>query len=388
MEEKGRDLDFLPEAMVEEMLKRQNGVIQRVGNRIKDLSKIKGKIRQKLEKTNLLRNLGEEISSPTYPTTAGVDGTRSIMKQLSLDTAAVAAIAVEGLIPPKEPRHWEKPRHLLNLYLLRHSRQTDPLLRHLMFSYELELATKAPHKIVFLDGSFTSFLIGLGQGFQLKKQALKGKMKYLKELTEEVRLREAKTLENFLTSLTSPRVDQFFVAVPKYTSRNELNYKLKESGLSISLLEEIDDKGLLSMVLQPLEFVGPLLLTRPEDRWHFTGVSEDVEQKIIGAMNELHVLYFKPSPMHPALRVEVASSVATERAKMRVLLEALLNQTTIPGVLEPYPLHIADLFVKHVHGGLMELREAAIGEMGKSKELDLPDFYLALHDYRSERGFT
>jgi len=212
-------------------------------------------------------------------------------------------------------------------------------------------------------------------------------MKYLKELTEEVRLREAKTLENFLTSLTSPRVDQFFVAVPKYTSRNELNYKLKESGLSIPLLEEIDDKGLLSMVLKPLEFVGPLRLTRPEDRWHFTGVSKDVEQKIVGAMNELRVFYFKPSRMHPALRVEVAPSIATEKPKMRVLLEALLNQTTIPGVLEPYPLHIADLFVKHVHGGLMELREAAIGEMGKSKELDLPDFYLALHDYRSERGF-
>jgi hypothetical protein len=388
MEEKGRDLDFLPEAMVEEMLKRQSGVIQNVGKRIKALSEIKGKIRQKLEETNLLRNFGEEVSSPTYPTTAGVDGTRSVMKQLSLDTAAVAAIAVEGLIPPKEPRHWEKPRHLLNLYLLRHSRQTEPLLRHLMFSYELELATKAPHRIVFLDGSFTSFLIGLGQGFQLKKQSLAGRMKYLKELTEEVRLRETGTLENFLKALTSPRVDQFFVAVPKYTSRNELNYKLKESGLSIPLLEEIDDKGLLSMVLKPLEFVGPLRLTRPEDRWHFTGVSKDVEQKIVGAVNELQVFYFKPSPMHPALRVEVASSIATEKPKMRVLLEGLLNQTTIPGVLEPYPLHIADLFVKHVHGGLMELREAAIGEMGKSKELDLPDFYLALHDYRSERGFT
>jgi hypothetical protein len=166
-----------------------------------------------------------------------------------------------------------------------------------------------------------------------------------------------------------------------------LTYKLKEFGLSIPLLEEIDDKGLLTMVLEPLEFVGPLQLTRNEDAWHFTGVSEETEQKIVTAMNELQVFYFKPSRMHPALRVEVASSVANERSKMRVILEALLNQTTIPGVLEPYPLHIADLFVKHVHGGLMELREAAIGEMGKSKELNLPDFYLALHDYRSKRGF-
>lgn len=387
-EEKRSDLDFLPEAMVEEMLKRQSKVIEKIGDRIKGLVKIKEKIRHALENNNLVKNFADELTSPFYPTTAGVDGTRSIIRQLSLDTAAIAALAVEGLIPPKEQGIWEKPHYILNIYLLKHSIRTDTFLRHLMFSYELQLATKSPHKVVFLDGSFTSFLVGLGQGFQLKRQVLEEQqIKEAEELAEEIQLRQEDTLKNFVTVLTSPRVDQFFVAIPKYTSRNEVNTKLKECGLTAPLIDETDDKGLLSLVLEPLEYVGPLSLTRPEDRWHFTGVSDKAEREVVEAMNNLQVFYFRPSRMHPALRVEVSNSVASDKHKLRVLLEALLNQTTVPGIMEPYPLYIADLFVKHVHGGLMELREAAIGEMGKTKELDLPDFYLALHDYRSESGF-
>jgi hypothetical protein len=387
-EEKVSDLDFLPEAMVEEMLRKQSEVIKNIDDRIRGLVKIKENIRRILKDNNLIRSFADELTSLSYPTAAGVDGTRSIIRQLSLDTAAIAAIAVEGLIPPKEQGFWEKPHFLLNIYLLKHSMHTDTFLRHLMFSYELQLATKAPHKVVFLDGSFTSFLIGLGQGFELKKDFFeKHKVKEAEKLAEEIQSRENETIRNFVTTLTSPRVDQFFVAIPKYTSRNEVGMKLKEYGLTTPLIDEIDDKGLLSFVLEPLEYIGPLPLTRPEDRWHFTGVSDKAEQEIVEAMNNLQVLYFRPSRMHPALRVEVSSSVANEKHRLRVLLEALLNQTTVPGIMEPYPLYIADLFVKHVHGGLIELREAAIGEMGKRKELDLSDFYLALHDYRSERGY-
>ena len=382
-EERRRDLDFLPEAMVNEMLQKQTSVIEQVGTRIKEFSKIKEKIRQKLIETNLLKNFAEEVHQISYPTTVGVDGTRSIIRQLSLDTAAVASVAVEGLVPPKETRLWEKPHHLLNIYLLKHSLSTDPMLRHIMFSYELELACKAPHMVVFLDGSFTSFLVGIGQGLYLKNKGEKA-------IQEAIKERENQTLNNFLTVLISPRVDQFFIAIPKYTSRNEVNIKLKETGFQNTLLDEVDDKGLLSMVLRTQEYAGPLKLTRPEDRWHLTGVSENFAElrgKILEAMNNLHIFYFKPSPIHPALRVEIASSIAEDDRKLKTIIMALVNQTAVSGIIEPYPLHIADLFVRHVHGSLLELREAAIAEMGKVKELNLPDFYLSLHDYRSESGF-
>ncbi|MFN7106536.1 MAG: hypothetical protein ACK4M3_08170, partial [Pyrobaculum sp.] len=86
-------------------------------------------------------------------------------------------------------------------------------------------------------------------------------------------------------------------------------------------------------------------------------------------MNKLQVFYFRPSRMHSALRVEVSGTIADDKHKLRVIMEALRDQT-IRGILEPYPLYIADQFVKHLHGGLAELRETIINDVGKAKDLD------------------
>jgi len=59
----------------------------------------------------------------------------------------------------------------------------------------------------------------------------------------------------------------------------------------------------------------------------------------------------------------------------------------IPGIFEPYPLYIADMFVKHTHGSLLELREAAISDMSRIDNLNLTDYFLSLHDYRSRSDF-
>lgn len=52
-----------------------------------------------------------------------------------------------------------------------------------------------------------------------------------------------------------------FIAIPKYTSRNKVNTKLKECGLTSPLIDETDDKGLLSLILEPSEYVGPTFIS-------------------------------------------------------------------------------------------------------------------------------
>lgn len=380
-----RDLDFLPEAMVKEMLDKQGNVIARTGKNLRDLSSLKDKARNELLESGKLKNFAEEVRQRSYPTTAGVDGTRSRIMQLSVDTAAVAAVAVEGLVPPRESRIWEKPHHRVEFFLLEHSKDTDIVLRALMFSYELEMAEKAPHRIVMLDGSFTSTLVSTGQGFR----AIEGE-NVPQELKGELKSRVGKTLQNFREVLTSPRMDQTYVALPKYTDRREAITLLQEDrGMTDPILGRMDDKGLLTVILNPQEYVGPLEL-QERGEWHLTGVPDgysNLRDDIVDAMGDLHVVYLKPSPIHPALRAEIPSSVALDNRKLLVLLEALLDQTSAPGTFEPYPLHIADMFVKYVHGSLLELRESAISDMAKIEELDLSNFYLSLHDYRSERGF-
>jgi len=382
-DQEGKDLDFLPEAMVEEMLSKQKDVIGRIGGRIRNLSSIKEEARGILSDIGLLKNFTNIVRQKSYPTTVGTDGSNSRIMQLSMDTSAVAAVAVEGLIPPRENRIWEKPHHIVNLFLLEHSPYTVELLRYLMFSYELELASKAPHRVVMLDGSFTSVLVSIGQGLYTRNLGPT-------ELKNEIESKILQTLNNFQMLLTSPRMDQIFVAIPKYTERREIITKLEDKGMNYPFLIGQDDKAFLTMVLHPQEFVGPVKLEEPKSPWHLTGVPEqntDLKNKITQAMDELYVVYVKPSAIHPALRAEIPASVAMNEHRLLILLEALIEQTTIPGIFEPYPLYIADMFVKHVHGSLIELREAAISDMAKFKELNLPDFYLSLHDYRSEERF-
>jgi len=76
----------------------------------------------------------------------------------------VAAVAVEGL-PPHEKREWEKPHHIIKIFPVEHKSKTPVLASGLMFSYELELASKAPHNVVFIDGSLTTHLIKTGMAF-------------------------------------------------------------------------------------------------------------------------------------------------------------------------------------------------------------------------------
>ncbi|MCW4044887.1 MAG: DNA double-strand break repair nuclease NurA [Candidatus Bathyarchaeota archaeon] len=385
------DLDFLPEALVEEMLRSQKEMIEQIECAMKEMSTTKNKLRDKLLEIGRLKNVSEFVKVKSYPTTCGVDGTYSIIKQLSIDSVALAAFAVEGLIPPRESRFWEKPHHLLKVFPVVHSPKTIDLCRHLMFSFELELATKAPHRVVFLDGSLTSQLIALGQGLATLDEGEIAPPKALSDLVEQ---RLEKSLEDYLTVLTSPRVDRMFVGVPKYTSRTEIISELLKGDLNMPILSQCDDKGLLSIILEPGDVVGPIELQKPQGPWHISGISSirrsqfiKLKDDVARALDDLYVLYFKPTEMHPALRIEINGSVVGNERKLSILLEALFDQTAIPGVFEPYPLYIADMFVKHIHGGLSELREAALSDLGRTKGIDVSDFYLSLHDYRTESGF-
>src|SRR5207245_6258290 len=120
-------------------------------------------------------------------------------------------------------------------------------------------------------------------------------------------------------------------------------------------------------VLKGGEVVGPGSLTEPGlDRSHISDVPKEhipLRDKILNAINDVHVIYFKPSPGHPALRLEISKDAALNDRRLSTLLDALLDQARIPGVIEPYPIHIADLFVKQVSGALAELRNATLSDL-------------------------
>lgn len=391
MVEKAAYIDDLPEAMFEEALQKyESNILENVNSYLIKLSDLREKIRDKLFDLGILRNIGEIVQHKRYPTTCGVDGAYAINKQLTMDVVAIAGVAVEGLVPPREERIWEKPHHLIEIFPVEHSQRTSSICRGLMFSFELELATKAPHSIVFLDGSLTSQLIALGMSFSAIE---KGEVPAL--LAEKFEDKAEKTLKNYIKVLRSEKSDQIFAGIPKYSSRHEVASKLTSEFPELKEyidLEKYNDKGLLSLILKPDEVVGPIPLVKTEEegRWHLSGVKgkyDDYEKEIVDSLYDLYIVYYKPSPSQPALRIEISKSVALSNARLSILLEGLQDQSKFAGIIEPYPLFLADMFVKHLSGALSEIKNIVISDIGSMEKFSSLDVFLAMHEYRSVGGY-
>ena len=111
--------------------------------------------------------------------------------------------------------------------------------RAIMICYELMLAKKAPHDVIFLDGSLATPLIFLNQAIG----TIKGDKKSVsKELVDELYGNLEESLSSYREILLSPRSDQIYAAVPKYTSSRDISEKVG--------YQNIEDRALLSFVIQ------------------------------------------------------------------------------------------------------------------------------------------
>jgi len=362
----------LPEALVEEMLSHYKRLGDQLSASLDEIQSQKKKIRASLSSQNLLRSDSAIIRSHAYPTTCGVDGSYAMERLLSTDIAAMAGVAVEGLTPPSEKRHWPAPHHLCNVFTVAHREATALIIRAIMVTMELELASEAPHDVVFLDGSLTTPLIHLNQ-------ALARLSEVPDELSRVLLDRIGSALNNYAEILVSKRTDRIFAGVPKYTSRNEVSASL---GLS-----KHEDRSLLSYILRGGELIGPSDMIKPEEDWHLGSLPAALKDKakgIISAIYELSVLYYRPYDYFPALRIEVSPSVAKNQSRLSILLESFQLQCGAPGIVEPYPLYLADRMVKHLSTALPAIRKATTMEMAAGPTRDVGTIFLAMQGYRTE----
>jgi hypothetical protein len=377
MVEKTVDNPFeeLPESLVEEMLGKADELGENLSASFQKLYDEKSSIILKLRNEKLLKKDSDILGVPSHPTTCGIDGALAVEKLLATDMVAIAGVAVEGLTPPTEKRHWPKPRHYSDVLSIPHSDATTVVARAVMMCYEVELAVKAPHDVVLLDGSLTTFFIYLNQALN-KVNEVSRKLSNL--LDHQIKA----ALEAYKEILLSPRTDKIYVGLPKYTTRKEIVG-------NILGMEEYEDRGTLSFIIDAGEFVGPVQLQRPDQRWHIDKPPKGMEgiiQEIISALYELHVLYYRPYDHFPALRIEIAKSIEGNKQRQAVLFEALKIQCGAPGIMEPYPLYLADRMVKHLGTALPAIRKTTTQEMFLKWNESLNNMYLAMHGYRTEWG--
>lgn len=381
MESAERPFGELPAALVDEVLKRTEDLGQKLLGDFEQVRARRQEWRESLERAGLLRRYAE-LPDMHIPTTCGVDGSYAVERLLASDLVAAAAVAVEGLTPPSEKRYWPEPHHLVWVESEAHEAETGTILRALMIGMELELASQAPHGVVFLDGSLTTPLIYFNQALNKSQDAshLRTTARFLE--------RAPLALEAYSTILASTRSDRCWLAIPKYTTRREIGQKM-------GWPDTYDDRGLLSFLLEPGEFTSPQPLQQPSQPWHLNldplepatkARANRVAERIISSLAEIKVLYYRPYPWLPALRVEMSRAVAENQARLATALHGIRHQCGAPAVMEPYPLYMADRMVKHLPKAIPTFRQVTSQHIAETYQGNIGDVFLGLHGYRTESG--
>jgi len=363
----------LPEALVEEMLSKSEEVGDTLYASFKEIEKNRENWRRQLSDNGILKR-ASDIDYPDIPTTCGVDGSYTVERLLSIDFVACAAVAVEGLTPPSEKRYWEKPHHRVFISPAKHNPDTASIVRGLMMEMEIELAVKAPHDIVFLDGSLTTPLIYLNQAINKIIEVAKKTA-----FSDEAVNRFDNFLGHYHVILEARRSDKLWAGIPKYTSKREFGERFNWSS-------HYDDRAILTTILLPDEFTTPIPLTSPSQPWHLKTPSGDINEEFDEILKRIHVMYYKPHKWTPALRIEIAPSIATNNARIAILLQGIKYQCGTPGILEPYPLYIADRMVKHLGKAIPAFRQTATKRMAELHKGDVGEIFFSMHGYRTERG--
>lgn len=376
----------LPAALVEEVLDQTGAVAEGLLASFQRIRVDRSVLRAQL--TNSGRVISESsLGYPPLPTTCAADGSYAIERLLTTDLAAAAAVAVEGLTPPSEKRHWELPRHKTFIAAEPHFEDTATVLRAVMLGEELRLAASAPHDLVMIDGTLTLPIIYFNQALN--------KAPDVNELGCSGKLLEncVEYLTAYLTLLRSERSDKHYAALPKYSTRREI-------GAALGWPPNHDDRGMLTLLLNPGELTKPMQIEHPRDRqgnitWHLnTGrlpaeikkQANKLADEIVSALFPVHVFYYKPQDWLPALRVEVAASVALNLHRLATVVQGLKHQCATPSMLEPYPIYLADRTAKALARAIPAFRQVTTQRISEQYEGDIGEVFFAMHGYRSEAG--
>lgn len=375
---KTNPFSLLPEALVEEMLAKSQQVGKALLSNVQEVNLNKEKYRKKLSESGLLKHLSD-LPHVTPPTTVGVDGAQIVDRLLATDLVACAAVAIEGLTPPAETRYWDKPHHKVYIHPQPHHNDTSTIIRGIMWELEIILAASAPHDVVFMDGSITNPFLNLNAAVNKITDFPSS------QLIDELQGNFLEFLKSYHTITTSTRTDKLWVGVPKYTSKREV-------GITQGWPANYDDRAILTSLLRPGEYITPVEYDQPLEPWHInidrldfvTDEMREMLKEIIEKIGDLHVCYFRPHPYTPALRLEVPKSLKSNRSQLAMLLYALSYQCGTPGIIEPYPLFMADRMVKNISSAVPAFRQTATMEMAQNFSHDVSEIFFTMHAYRTE----
>ena len=356
----------LPVTLVKEILEKGGQIANEIYEPFREINNSRDKLREQLQEHNGIQNDSITDGKETL-TSCGIDGYYTVEQFLTSDLICSAAFAIEGLIPQSGEKHWNNPSHIALFRTEQQHSETDSILSAIMMEMEIELAAKAPHDIILLNGSFITPFIKFMQTLKL---ALGSKES---AASQEFINRIKPAIVSFNTIFNSRNAQKMWVGIPKNTSKKELVNKLKWP-------QHYDDKILFTILLSPGEFTTPLPVEQSELEPVKTLPIKDekfaaVRDSIVSAISELHVIYYRPHRWTPVLRIEIASSTVRDSSQLAQLLNSIKYQCSSAGITEPYPVYCANKMVKSLEKAIPSLRKSATSQITNLYKDDLGDVF-------------
>lgn len=364
----------IPASLVEQMLQKTNEIGDILQSSMHDINRKRDKFRLQLEQIGLLDN---DINfGNTKPlVSGGVDGAYAVDRLLGTDLLFAAAVGVEGINELENGKRIA-PNHDVFVYPEKHNPENMISARAIMVEMEIKLAANAPYDIVYLDGSLTTALIHMYKAIN-----------FIENLNSKSSDKIREDFKDFLISynkiLDLKDTYKYYLGIPKYTSRNDI-------GKNLHWPENYDDRAILTLILDPGEFTRPKLFTS-EEGWHVRLPYEDEElrvlmQQVISGIKNLSVIYYKPHPWCPALRIEMPSATAGDETKLNSILINIKNQCQTPSIMEPFPLYMADRIAKHMAPAIPAYKQIIMNQMTQLNDHNEKDIFFLMHSYRTEGG--
>ena len=364
----------IPASLVEQMLQKTIEIGDILQSSMHDINRKREKFRLQLEQIGLLDN-DINFGNVKPLVSGGVDGAYAVDRLLGTDLLFAAAVGVEGINELENGKRIA-PNHDVFVYPEKHNPENMISARAIMLEMEIKLAANAPYDIVYLDGSLTTALIHMYKAIN-----------FIENLNSKSSDKIREDFKDFLISykkiLDLKDSYKYYLGIPKYTSRNDI-------GKNLHWPENYDDRAILTLILDPGEFTRPKLFTS-EEGWHVRLPYEDEElrvlmQQVISGIKNLSVIYYKPHPWCPALRIEMPSATAGDETKLNSILINIKNQCQTPSIMEPFPLYMADRIAKHMAPAIPAYKQIIMNQMTQLNDDNEKDIFFLMHSYRTEGG--
>ena len=353
----------LPDVMVAELLERSVGISASLTARLSGLSEQRVSMRQRALDEGVIGKLPEAVQDLDGLTVFAVDGSCSVERLAGVEVYAAAAVRVPGYGGSVEPM---RPDFAVEVHAVDGLADGAQINRAMMSFLECELVSDAVGDLVLLDGSISSIVIGAS--FALRSADDKWD-----ELSRSMSSKWSDVVRDAIPSMLE---SSCVVSIPKRSSA--ANEFARFTQVFDGREAEMSGLATANLILDGGEYTVPMELPTERLSLGDTPLTPEYVGYVNLMFEELRVVYFRPRDWSPAYRIEVAAGVAEDTGKLEQQLALIREQVVNPAMREPYPVYLADRFVRSLSHGMSAVVAAVRSEVtGKSDDDELASRFLS-----------